>query len=133
MKKDFAIEQGIFISHGGQLYDLHNCYDFKELKFEVSTRSVLLRFEPNVSVAGVSSKSKPVVLNFFGVDYFEISECFVSHVNHELSEIGYKNPGDRDHDWLISEDRCTSADHIFFRLANDEFIRLHSRWVNIEN
>ena len=50
----------------------------------------------------------------------------IAQVSHEISELGYKEPLDFDHDWILSEDQASSADHFFLRLGGDEFIRLHS-------
>ena len=131
MEKNFTIEQAISISCEDQNFDLHNCYDFQELKFEVATKTVTLEFELNKSVSSSGDNSASITLKFTGVDHFELSPQFANYVNHELSEMGYKNPGDTDYDWLIDESKSANSDHIFFRFANDEYIRLHGRWAVI--
>ncbi len=129
MERNFTIEQAVSVNYEDQCFDLHNCYDFKEFCFEVLTKTVLLKFELNNGVANSNNMARLICLKFSSVDYFELSPQFVNGVNQNLSEIGYKNPDDTDYDWLINESKSTRLDHIFFRLANDEYIRLHSRWA----
>ncbi|ODS22391.1 hypothetical protein AB835_14410 [Candidatus Endobugula sertula] len=129
MEKNFTIEQAISINCEDQNFDLHNCYDFKELKFEVATKTVILAFELNKSISGLDGSATSITFKFTGIDHFELSPQFANYVNHELSEMGYKNPDDTDYDWLVDESKSTNSDHIFFRLANDEYIRLHSCWA----
>ena len=113
--------------------DLHNCYDFKELGFEVATKTASLKFEVNKSIDGSGEMMQAIVLKFSGVDHFELSPQFANSVSHYLAEMGYKNPDDSDLDWLVDEGRSTKSDHIVFRLANDEYIRLHSRWALVSS
>lgn len=131
MEKNFTIEQAVSINYEGQHFDLHNCYDFKKFSFEIGTKTVLLKFELNSEFAGSSAMVRSIIVKFSGVDFFQLSPQFANFVSDNLSEMGYKNPDDMDHDWLVGESKSTKLDHMFFRLANDEYIRLHSRWAAV--
>lgn len=131
MEKDFSVEMAVSINYEGSNYDLHNCYDFKELQFEVATHTVLLKFDLNPSAGNPEKMASSVVIQFADTDHFELSKQFAKYVNHELSEMGYKNPGDRDYDWLINENKSERLDHMVFRFVNDEYIRIHSRWATL--
>jgi hypothetical protein len=41
-----------------------------------------------------------------------------------IQEIGYKDPDDKDLDWLNDERNFTANSQIIFRFENDEFIRV---------
>lgn len=129
MEKNFVIEDAVAVSVEGRYFDLHNLYDFKELRVEVDTKVVYLSFEINSKFKETAQTDKTLMIKFKGVDYFELSPNFVAKATGDLEEIGYKNPGDMDVDWLINDEKFTKTDHIFFRFGNDEFIRIHSKWA----
>jgi hypothetical protein len=82
-----------------------------------------------ISNAAPAVSAGRVELRFLDVDFVRLSEGALTASNSEIGEMGYKNPTDFDHDWLIGEDEASAADHFFLRLGNDEFIRVHSRSV----
>lgn len=127
MNKNFSIDSAIEIKFEGNLYDLHNRYDFKELKIDVTTHSAKLLFTINNDTTGYASE---ISFTFSQIDYFELSSNFTSRLTHELEEMGYKNPEDNNIDWLIKENKSTEKDHLLFRFINDEFLRIHAKSVH---
>jgi hypothetical protein len=126
MDKNYLIDQTNAVSCEGYCIDLHNYYDFIKLDFEVETKSLFLSFILNSAYRITDQKVDNITLKFTNVNYFEISSEFVTHINHSLCEVGYKNPDDQDLDWLLDERESNDSDHIVFRFANDQYIRLHS-------
>lgn len=128
MDKNFVIDNSVGIEVEGLLYDLHNFYDFKELKVEVIVNAVSLLFSVGAEFEKEQkNKGVAISIKFLDVDYFELSPDFTSRLTQDLEEIGYKNPGDKDIDWLVGEKKSTEADHLLFRFANDEFLRIHAK------
>ena len=130
MKKNFLIDQAIALSCGDQYFDLHNRYDFQGFSFDIKTKTMLLKFKRSIEIS--ESKNCILIIKFFDVDYFELSKSFTLHTTSHLEELGYKSPSDRDHDWLVNENKSTSTDHMFFRFADDQYIRIRSKWAEIE-
>ncbi len=127
MDKNFFIDNAVAIGVEDHLCDLHNFYDFKELKIDACVKAVSLLFVLNVQVEKDKTMQKEVSIKFRGVEYFELSPNFVHKLTCNLEEIGYKNPGDMDVDWLIDENKSEKSDHLFFRFDSDEFIRIYSK------
>ncbi|MDX3774721.1 hypothetical protein QE250_11395, partial [Chromatiaceae bacterium AAb-1] len=101
---------------------------FKELKIDLTVNIVSLKFTINAEFEKEQKDGgKEVSIKFLDVDYFELSPNFAGQLTCDLEEMGYKNPGDKDVDWLISENKSTEADHLLFRFSNDEFVRIHAK------
>lgn len=127
MDKNFVVDNAVAINVEGYLYDLHNFYDFKELNIDAAIKVVSLLFVINSQAAKGKQMKKKVSIKFMGVEYFELSPNFVSMITCDFEEIGYKNPGNMDVDWLVDESKSVESDHLFFRFSNDEFIRVYSK------
>lgn len=129
MEKNFLIDQGIALSCEGNYFDIHNCYDFQGFNFDAEGKIFYLNF----TRASDSQKLKQnISIKFIDIDVLELSDDFVSHINFNLSEIGYKSAADRDYDWLIGEDKASPEDHLFFRFESDQYIRIYGRQVTVE-
>ncbi|TVQ84918.1 MAG: hypothetical protein EA357_01630 [Micavibrio sp.] len=129
MQKSFKIGKGgNDIIKADKAYDLHNLYDFVGVILKTKDRYLQLLFSPN---SEYGEKEPPVLLNFEDVDYLEFSPDFGTRTLSGLAEIGYKNPEDRDDDWLLNEEQAASGDHLFFRMDGDEFVRLHCRYADL--
>ena len=127
MNKDFRVGQSNELVRQDEIYDLHNSYDFDQITIG-GDRRVQISFTPNVQHG---KGQRPIVLDFEAVDYLEMSEQFGIRPIPLLEEIGYKNPEDHDHERLMSERQATETDHLFFRLGDDTFIRIHSRQARL--
>ncbi len=128
MKKNFMIGQSIEIVKSDKFYDLHNTYDFVGITLKGNSRRLQIFFEPNPEYG---KGQPPVLLNFEEIDYLEFSPNFGAQVICGLDEIGYKEPEDRDDDWLMDEQQATPNDHLFFRLDDCSFISVHCKYVDI--
>ena len=124
MKKDFEVGQSNEIIKAGKIYDLHNLYDFVGIVLKTKDRRLQLLFEPNPEYGKDES---PISLIFEEIDYLEFSPNFGTQVISGLDEMGYKNPKDRDDEWLMDEQQATSNDHLFFRMDGGDFIRVHCK------
>lgn len=129
MKKNFLVDQAVGLSCGEHYFDLHNCYDFQGFDFDVIGKTFCLYF---TLVSESQDLWKKVSIKFVGVDTLEFSDGFFIHINRNLSEIGYKSADDRDHDWLVGEDKSLPQDHLFFRFEADQYIRLHGECATVE-
>jgi hypothetical protein len=128
MKKNFKIGQSNELIKSDVVYDLHNEFDFLGITLKTSDRTLRLVFKPN---SQLENSNSPIVLNFQNVDYLEFSTNFGSQINSGLDEIGYKNPNDRDDNWLKSEQQANCDDHLFFRFDKGEFIRVFCQKVEL--
>ena len=128
MKKNFLVDQAIALSCEQGYYDLHNCFDFSGFEFNVSKKIFRLNFHRAPESKG---DAKELSIEILGVDSLELSDFFVLHAGSYLLEMGYKSATDRDHDWLISEEKCSPQDHLFFRFDQDEFIRVHGKQAEV--
>lgn len=91
----------------------------------VSTdRSLLIAFEPN---AEHGADCQPLALEFSEVDFLEVSDEIGAKGIRDIDELGYKEPTDRDDEWLMSEEQASSRDHLFIRLIGGHFIRVHAK------
>lgn len=124
MKKDFEIGQSNEVIKSEKIYDLHNSYDYVGLILKSKERQLQILFEPN-SEYGKGNLSVSFV--FKSLNYLEFSPNFGTKVVSGLDEMGYKSPSDRDDNWLLSPQQASSDDHLFFRLENGDFIRVHSK------
>jgi hypothetical protein len=126
MLKDFVIADAVGIRTKDSYFDLHNGFDLVQIRLSPRSNSVELEFgEATTRATGTENA---VILRFLDVDWMELSPRAVSA--KDVLELGYKEPSDRNHDWLLREDQATSEAHFFLRLAGDEFVRVHARRAN---
>ena len=122
--KDF---QGVMESNGllkaGRFYDLHNCYEFSGI-YVGGNRCARLYFEPHIEWG---RNEVPVALVFHDVEFLQVSSGLGVNAILDLDEVGYKEPGEEDDSWLDTEEQSSDAYHLFFRLTNNEFIRIYSK------
>lgn len=131
MKKNFFIEiGGIDLNSEGRHYDLHNIYDFYDLKISASS-NLLIRFSVNSECLDLSKGTEYVYLNFEGIRCFEISKGFWAGRSKDVAEIGYKKPDDTDYEWLLTEEQASEEDHLIIRFENQEYLRVFSDRANV--
>lgn len=126
MKKNFTIEQSSELVRGSRIFDLHNRYDFSELRIRPNS-TAMIAFHPN---SEYGSEEPPLILEFLEIDYLELSPGFGTNLIADLDEIGYMGPHQRDDVWLLDEQQATESDHILFRLS-PAFIRIHARQARL--
>lgn len=122
MNKSFEIGQSNEVIKADKIYDLHNQYDFIGVVLETKNRRLQILFEPNPEYG---KGQLPIKLNFEEIDYLEFSPNFGTRYISGLDEMGYKNPDDRDDEWLLNEQQATCNNHLFFRMDGGAFIRVH--------
>jgi len=126
MKKDFVVGQSNEIIKDGNLYDLHNLYEF--LGIYVNTKDSILKifFHP---YNNLQERTRSITFIFQSLDYLELSTGFGTRKIDTLEELGYKEPGDYDINWILNENQSSPDAHLFFRLSKDDYIRVHSKKV----
>lgn len=126
MIKNFEIGKGGYSNElhmGGVRYDLHNQYSFEGMFLDAFKR-LEIRFKPDDEYGkGLNS----LTLIFENIIYLEFSPTFGSKEILGIDEMGYKEEGDNDDEWLISPEYVKENMHFFLRLIpNDVFIRVLS-------
>lgn len=129
MKKNFSVDSAVGIDIDGAFYDLHNFYNFKSLHIDNSRDEVGLLFSVDCDFNSDNGVPVEILITFQKVNYFEMSAGFVISKTVGLEEVGYKNPGDKNIDWLIGESKSSPFDHLLFRFSNDEIVRLSAENV----
>ena len=107
--------------------DLYNCFGLHSFYFNRLKSEFSIIFFP---LPEWTKRTKFVQIDFSDLDYFQISDLTYDDLTG-IEEIGYKTPGDEDYDWLLSEEQAQEFDHIFIRLINFGFIRIHSKMARV--
>jgi hypothetical protein len=121
MDRNFSVGQGNELLLEGQVFDLHNCYDFLGIAI-ASTRCAQLWFKPNPEH---TQNVDLLVLEVRELSVLEVSKGILLGTVRDLDEVGYKNPGDKDLDWLVGERLATGRDHLIFRFGSSDHVRIH--------
>ncbi len=129
MLKDFVIADAVAIQIGSQYIDLHNFYDFVQLRLSPMDGTVEMFFRRVSGLEAPADHPLTVELLFSDVDYLAVSSEVGKQSERSVHEIGYKEPNDTDLDWLDDEKHATPAAHLFVGLDNDQFVRIHARRV----
>ena len=120
MEKNFVVRDAVAVVVDGQYFDLHNEFDLCEIKALLGEGRVILRFQRSGSAYHTQ-----MFLDISEVSYFSLNSPASALHSRDVIEIGYKNPDDFDHDWLLPEANASPEDHLFIRLSSDDFIRIH--------
>ena len=128
MKKDFKIGQSNELDHAGRVFDIHNQYDFSGVEV-CPGRFIRLIFDPNREY-GAGEPALAIV--FEKVRFLEFSAGFGTRDVSCVEEMGYKNPTDRDDEWLLDEKQASPNDHFFLRLSEVDYIRVGADAAHIE-
>lgn len=125
MNKNFKVGQSNELIKEGRIYDLHNCFDFDGLLI-TGKGVIILMFRPNDSY-GVGYSA--ITIRAQSVDHFEVSPHIGAFIVSDIEEIGYKSRDDNDDNWLLNENQATTADDLYFRFNDGNFVRFHSESV----
>lgn len=128
MRKTFSLGQSNELIQDGRVYDLHNFYRFSGFFYEVKGKRLQIRFD---RISGKFQGASSIVLLFLEVNYLELSPNFGEKEIDGIDEIGYKSPTDRDDEWLLGESQANIDDHLFLRLDEGYFIRVHSKYAEL--
>jgi hypothetical protein len=126
MDKNFSIANAVAIRVGNDECDLHNDFDLTLLEVDLARRNLRLTFTWAIEAAA-PNRNRHLTLAFNEVEFLNVSGGVLGKMVRDVVELGYKSPEDFDHDWLMRERQASPPDHLFVRLAGDEFIRVHSR------
>lgn len=124
MKKNFIVDQAIYVNIKNNCYDLHNDYAFIACNFAPSKSLIYLTWLRLDRKWVKASYPNKIVIVFHDILFFYISNALMTEKVTTIQEIGYKDPDDKDLDWLNDERNFTANSQIIFRFENDEFIRV---------
>ena len=146
MEKNFTISKGVELWQGKKWFDIHNCYYFSG--FHLEAREAFLSFEPHPKWG---RGLPPVVIKFSDLVYWrfdfapgtvheDYDRCKAGHLDVEdwragyfqVDEMGYKNPDDFGHDWLLTESQSNYSDHFLFWFVGGQSIRLFASRAEVK-
>lgn len=129
MKRNFRLVSSIELQVEGRTFDLHNDYDITSWLMSSEQGSAEIGFSP---WSGAGGGARPSLrMNFSGLSALEAGSDPDTVVGSDLVEMGFKNPADRDIDWLLTEDEAEEEDHFFLRLSNDSYLRIAAAEVEV--
>ena len=132
MRKNFIVDQGVYLMWDDNYFDLHNNYQFSECNIKPAKRIVILNW---LRLEGKWIKPEDpneIIIVFHNVSFFSISKDLITERIKTIQEIGYKEPDDGDLDWLNGDGNFKATYHIIFRFENDEFIRIHAEFAEVK-
>lgn len=132
MKKNFIVDQGVYIMKDGKCFDLHNNYHFWECNIIPIKAMIYLNWLKLERKWVNANDPTKIVMVFHNVSFFSISKDLVSEKIKTIQEIGYKEPDDKDLNWLNGDVNFESSYHIIFRFENDEFIRIEAEFAEVK-
>lgn len=131
MRKDFVISNSIALEGKNYYFDLHNCYSVKEIKFENEKHALKIVFEKVQGDWVKTNNPQTIEMIFIGVSFFETSSNLFKDLSVDIEEMGYKNEGDLDFDWLLNEEQSGPDDHFVLRFVNDDFVRVFADEIRV--
>ena len=132
MKKNFIVDKGVYLLNQDNCYDLHNNYHFHQCTIIPNKATIILIWLRLDKEWVQDNQPKEVVINFKNVSFFVISDNIFNDRIVQIQEIGYKDPDDKDLDWLNNESFFLEDSHIIFRFENDEFMRIHAEYAEVK-
>jgi hypothetical protein len=124
MLANFIFDGSVGIKFHEKHYDLHSFFSIDGIiispaEGKLSINLITLGAFRN-NVHGVGS----LRISFSGISYIEFSQGFCQICSDTIEEIGFKNPTDRDDNWLKTFCQSEEQDHLFIRFSNLEFMRI---------
>ena len=123
-------DDSISVQVGDHYFDLHNCFDLTGLAVDFVQKQVTLSFT-GFQPEALSKHVMKLELMVLDIDFLSLSNGAISKMSSDVEELGYKPFNDFDHDWLVNEKSMKSTDHLFIRLAEDEFVRIHGKSAQV--
>lgn len=131
MKKNFALnDDSISFQIANHYFDVHNGFHLCGLEIDFIAKQMTIRFSTS-NTPLMDQMHEKLTLLFRGVDFLTVNIGNIGKINCDVAELGYKQPDDFDHDWLMREKNCSSEAHLFIRFEGDEFIRIHGETVEL--
>lgn len=122
MIRNFILTDAVTLDWDDKWFDLHNTFDVYDLTHSFTEKTLSITF---VGLPEFMGCAPLVTLAFFGIRRFYCSSEVLNLAEPTLAEMGFKNPDDFDHDWLLEEKMATTQDDFFLRFDKDEFLRIY--------
>lgn len=119
MKKNFTIPDSASIQIDQNYIDLHNWFFFQSAELEFPKKCFSIVFRETIG-------KRFARIDFINVKHLSLKVNSSFELNQIISEIGYKEKNNFDHDWLTDENKSRTSDHFFIRLVDDNYIRVYS-------
>lgn len=131
MDRSFTLRDSVVLQFQELDLDVHNTYVLDAIEEGRSDCDVLLTLKKDPGVWVPSNYPVSFAVCFRGVSYLEHSYPILGEVPAEIDEVGFKNPDDKDYDWLLTEEQSDANDHLVFRFVNDEILRIFADIVEL--
>jgi hypothetical protein len=131
MEKEFVIDNSIALEGKGFYYDLHNCYQLKEMDHDSKSALFTISFEKLDGDWIKEEDPKTVRMRFVMVFDVIVSPDFYKNSPRFVDELGYKNQGDDDYDFLLTEEQSIDNDDFVIRFTNDDYIRISAKRIEV--
>lgn len=118
--KNFVVVGAVHLSiDGGEIRDFHNTFDFSGVCLDFAERIIEYKFTPYKN-----EHNDSIDIQFSGVNYFQFTENPFTENPTEVEELGYKELGDDNLDWIAGEVDYSEGMHFVVRLGNDSCLRI---------
>jgi hypothetical protein len=124
MNRNFILSDAVTIEFNEKWFDLHNCFDISKLLYSFTEKKLVLSFSGLPEFLG---GTPTVTMEFSEILRISHSPGLLDLEEPTLIEMGFKNPDDYDHDWIIEENMATTDDDFFIRFVKDEYLRIHCK------
>lgn len=133
MKKNFKVENGVVLDTVMSYWDLHNCYDYIGINIKKTRDTIVVKlfFEKLANFSDSDKNRSLALLQFNSVKTLIMSNSFLTTNSSTVEEIGYKDSGDYDYDWLLTENQANQCSDLVIRLEDDEIFRINSESAEI--
>lgn len=124
MISNFSFDGSVGIRLDNKHYDLHSFFSVSRVILDPSEGTVAIEFSSFEEFREQVHGARTLRLTFSGVDHVEVSPGLCKSRSDTVDEFGFKDPNDRDDEWLKPTDRAERYDHLFVRFSSLEFVRL---------
>jgi hypothetical protein len=127
MKLDGFKLHSIYLDRGGESFDLHNCYDFIGFDYDISSRTLRLRWTP--STYAPPGERRPITVTFQQVTHFSAQprDRQIPFTQDDcLSDVCFVLPDAHTDECFSTESTPTSDLHYVFSFMSGFAIRVHA-------
>lgn len=130
---NFSIEDDYGLVYNNELLDLHNCYEFQELKYSLNSKKIELEWDANDEWV-VKTSIKKFKLTFNRPVFFKVRERNFELPKSEdltLSRMGFIHPEDEDMDNPCELNDRKENFHMLFTFQGGMSIRIYAESVEL--
>ena len=133
MTVNFDIKENYALAYNGRHLDLHNCFDFESVEYNIKSHKLTLSWVKSLGDWVDKDELNSIVITHINVDYLEISNTEESPDNREddcLSEITYFSSKDREiNDCFMMHNQPKEDDDILYYFQSGLYVRVHCEQI----